>query len=155
MKIPTAIRVTVIAEGAPMLLADILVSCQFYRSGQPFYETQIGLTDPDGRVRITADRIQESFDLDQRLFPMDYKGSLPDCDPMVDVIVLGEDEFRQLRDSIARSSLAKPEARAAMAHARNESIVSAAARVTLDDDKIGDVTVGLPVRAAPTARRSV
>lgn len=110
---------------------DILVALQFFSGGRPYYGTLMGLTDAQGRVERSFQEIESDFLYDQKLFPMDFRVPLAQCDPRIDLQIQGGREFLDHQDSIAVNPLVTPEAHAQYTKARNQHVMSTQIAIAL------------------------
>ena len=143
---PPEIRVTLLEEGQGDGYPGILVSCNFFWHGRYYFGTTVGTTDGSGRTQLKRDQLELDFRENQRLFPMDLKVQLDNCDPLIEVVVRGGAEFSALRDAVERNPLVTPRARAAYAGARNAMVESASSRVVADSGLTLPVEIVLWVR---------
>ena len=123
--------------------ADILVSLYFYSQGHYYYGHLAGPTDGTGRVATTADEIQRSFEQNRRLFMMDLRVPLADCDPRIDIVVDGGMSFAE-RQAEPMPSYVPPNVRILWDRARNA--LYAPAKVTAHPPWEAVVSVQLRVR---------
>jgi hypothetical protein len=96
--LPAAIEVKVLAadEGA-IDAPDILVRLDLLWYGHYYYGVHLGLTDRTGMARISARDIEKQFAENRRLFPMDYKVPLDECDEAARISIVGSKSFLKHR----------------------------------------------------------
>ena len=123
------------------VLADIMVSLQFNVDGRYYFFYSFGLTNGDGGVAANAAEIEQAFEDDQRLFIMDYKVPLKDCDRLGFVVVVGDSEFSRRRETL-RPGWVKPDWVERWRRARNAEFSSETLPVTFDGGSL-DVVITL------------
>src|SRR5689334_9591468 len=102
LTLPTAIEVdTVGADCGP----DLLLVINFELNGRYYYGSLLGLTDHNGRVRISGDELLARYHESQLQFPMDYKVALVDCDSAVTIRLIGGSTFTGQQDAALGSGL--------------------------------------------------
>lgn len=129
-------------------MADILVALDVRLSGRYYYGTVVGLSDALGRAEITRRQLHDQFANDQRLFPMDYKGGLSECDDTICVRILGGNEFREAQEAARLNPVMGPDLRSLWDRARNRRLRTVAVDVELGTAMSGDKTVVVPIVAA-------
>jgi hypothetical protein len=147
-KIPKRFRVQLQRRSANPPLINILVSLQFFLRGKPYYSDRAGLTDEGGMVELARDTLEDDFRYDQNLFPMDFKEPLDACDPVVEAIVRGGDEFAQMHETVEHNRLVVDAARIAYAAARNREVESVRVRMDFVSEPMELVTISVPIRSA-------
>ena len=130
MKLPDILTVAVRQREGP--IAGALVWLTLRIQGRDYYSTNIGLTDAQGRVAITGSALEDMFRQDQRVFPMDYKVALQNCDNEVAIGVDGGHAFSENQGAALRSALTSPEAKRLWSLARNAQLRSAKTLVVVD-----------------------
>jgi hypothetical protein len=96
--LPNRITVELTAPSPDVDLEGILVFVGFRVRGDYYFGSLLGLTDKRGCVTRGRAEIAEDFALEQREFPMDYKVPLTECDPELEVEVLGGHRFATQRE---------------------------------------------------------
>jgi len=129
---------------------DALVALHLRMHDRYYYGTLLGLTAGDGSVRLTRDALEQDFGEDRRLFPMDYRVPLAECDPVAEVRVDGGAEFARRRAAIDNTTLISPAAAALWRAALNERLQPAVAEIRLDAPNVsGTVRAAVIVRPEP------
>ena len=157
LELPAAVEVELVPEqGADV--AGLLVAIDVHHAGRYYYGTLVGLSDDAGRVRLERGALERDFAADQRLFLMDYRVPLEQCDVEAAVRVDGGQDFTERRAS-AVSPLTVPAVALLWRVAANERIAPAHAVIRLDrPDWDGVVRVRLPIRpidAGPALRSAI
>jgi len=146
--LPETIEAEIVsAHGDP--LVGILVALDLRYAGRAYYATHLGLTDSTGRARIDREALTQAFAEDQRLFPMDFRIPLSECDANATLRIEGGPQFRQRRAAAIASSLIAPDAAAAWRAATNDKVHGIEATVRLDNADLDGV-----VRARLTLQRA-
>lgn len=117
LALPDRVEVQVLVEDGRSP-ADILVSLYFYSQGHYYYGHLAGSTDAQGRAATTADEIRRRFEESRRLFMMDLRVPLADCDPRIDVVIDGGVNFAE-RQAEPLPSYVPPDVRMLWDRARN------------------------------------
>lgn len=141
------VQLTSVDPVAPRM-AEILVALDIRLSGQYYYGTVVGLSDALGRAEITRRQLHDQFTHDQRLFPMDYKVGLSQCDDMVGIRILGGTEFRDAQRAASLSASIPPGLQSLWNRAGNRGVRSVVVDVELGAAVGDDKTVVVPVVAA-------
>jgi hypothetical protein len=127
---------------------DLLVALDLLVEGRYYYGCVVGLTDGAGRAVVSRPEVEAQFALDQRTFPMDYRVSLEQCDPVATVRVTGGKEFAEQHAKGGASGLVAPATAARWRRARNAAFRSASAPVQLVGGSRAAVTLTLDVQGA-------
>jgi hypothetical protein len=130
----------------------ILVSLQFYYRGQAYYATILGLTDAHGTAERTFEALERDFRYDQKLFPMDFRVPLGDCDRHIEVQVEGDGDFVKRLNSVASNPFVTPDVRGLYENAQNEQVKSTRKSVDLPGISPDLLVIDLPVAAANQGR---
>jgi hypothetical protein len=129
MKIPETTSVRVSLEPPKRTpLPGILVWFRLFLQRQPYFDGLVGLTDSGGVASVSASELVAQFAESQRLFPMDYKVSLDECDDEIEVGIDGNRDFAKARVAALKSGLVGTNATHAWSAAQNELVESATAR---------------------------
>src|SRR5262245_39073954 len=86
-------------------LDSLLIGLVRRTHNRDYYSTLLGLTDGQGMLRMARGVMEEQYKEDQRLFPMDYKLRLDECDPVAIVSLAGGTEFTESRAKALKSPL--------------------------------------------------
>lgn len=141
MKLPHAIEVNVsLAEGEPGV--DLLVALDIHHAGRYYFGTLLGLTDRAGGVRADQATVVESFTENQRLFPMDYRVPLSDCDALAVLRIEGGKEFTERQASAVDSLFVTPATKALWRTAKNAGIQSSEIPLRLDETDRNGIAKG-------------
>jgi len=133
-------------------MKDVLTSVQLYWRGHPYYGDLMGLTDADGLVQITRERLEADFLRDQQLFPMDYREPLDLCDPVLEIKVRGGDEFSNAKVNVETNPLVDADVRDAYARAANQRIASSHVRIDLLDARSDQMAIDMHLNAVGDSR---
>jgi hypothetical protein len=150
--LPRAIVVQVVAEGEATP-GDLLVGLSLRYQGRDYFNTLVGLTGTDGAAELLGATLLADFRDSQRLFPMDYRVPLAECDPTAGIAVLGGDAFLRQRAAGQGIGYIPPAVHAQWARARNATVASTRIDLALDQpDAAGVVRGVLTVTPAPRAQ---
>jgi hypothetical protein len=148
LRLPRVVEVTAFtSDGEPV--EGLLVSVATLRGGGHYYGDVIGLTDSLGEARLTRAQLLRHFEEDHRIFPMDYKVPLADCDPALEIFVRGGAEFRELKHASETNTLADQTVRALYSRARNELFETSRERLDLTGIPPDTARVRISVNRAP------
>jgi hypothetical protein len=140
------IEVEVVAENG-IAVASVRVALELLHDGRHYYGAEVGLTDLTGCTRLERAALERMFAEDRRLFPMDYRVPLEQCDAEAAVRVDGGADFAARRATALASSLISRDAARMWQLAANESVRPARAAVRLDlPNKDGIVHARLTIR---------
>jgi len=96
--LPAAIEVKVLTDdGSDIDGQEILVHLDLLWHGEYYCGVHMGLTDQAGTARISAGEIERQFDENRRLFPMDFKVPLDECDEVARIGIMGSRAFLKHR----------------------------------------------------------
>jgi hypothetical protein len=127
---------------------SLLIGLVLRHHSRDYYATLLGLTDDQGNLRVARNALEDQFREDQRLFPMDYKVMLDECDAVAIVGLAGGRDFAGRRANALKSPFLTPSARSWWATAQNEGVAADEAAVTLSGDaatvELTARRVGLP-----------
>ena len=136
MRLPGEFVVRVRPGTRPDIRLDsLLVGLVLRHNHRDYYATLLGLTDRQGILRVSGSEIEQQYHQDQHLFPMDYKLTLEQCDPVATVGLAGGREFEERRANALRSALLATECRSWWEEARNEELAADETAVTLDGSR--------------------
>ena len=131
LALPDILRVRVTCPTDPAVPLDrLLIFLDCHIAERYYFGCLVGLTDAEGRAQITSAGVYEHFTLDQRMFPMDYRVPLEDCDSSIRVHLVGGTDFKAQRAQLG-SGPVTPEAVGLWLRARNDIFSSATAGVDL------------------------
>jgi hypothetical protein len=145
LKLPHAIVVQV--EGSRAPISKLLIAVHFLHRAEYYFGGVVGLTDANGEVVFLREAIEQAFAANQRLFPMDYRIPLVDCDSMVRVVILGGEEFLAAQKTALASPLTAATAKDLWREADNSPIRSL--RESVDLNKADPDRVVIKVTASP------
>jgi hypothetical protein len=146
MELPRTIQVQLICDApgfAP--LSDVLVALDILSLERYYYGTVLGLTDAAGHLRVERSSLERDFVENQRLFPMDYRVSLAQCDHQIAVRVLGGQEFERAQTAAETNALMSDNVRLAWRRARNTALASTSVRIDLREHSRDEILVELPI----------
>ena len=119
-------------EGRPFAAPDVLIAVNVLLAGRYYYGNLVGLTGPSGLAEITRDELDLRFAADRVAYPMDYKVELTAADPLLEVILLSDQEMADARDALTGSGAVSADIRACYDKARNASFAPASTRFWAD-----------------------
>ena len=133
MHLPDEVAVRVKRATHPDVRLDsLLIGLVLRHHNRDYYATLLGLTNGQGILRVTGGLLEEQYNEDQRLFPMDYKLRLDECNAVAIVSLAGGRDFSERRANALKSPVLAPSARAWWAEAQNDGLAADEAAVTLD-----------------------
>ena len=149
--LPAEMRFRLKSKGSVRSLAGLLVSINTYSDGRYYFGGARTLTSQAGTAVLSRSEVEEVFQASRELFPMDYRVPLDACDPLIEIIVLGGDEFIKARAAAISSPLVLTKWKDLWTLARNESVRTARKMVPVPPVEDGqdilaiDVEVGTPI----------
>jgi hypothetical protein len=106
-------------NGGRVELAGVVLTIKFFLHGTYRFGFRSNPTDPSGQVVITYDFLEEARLRNLKIQPHDYRTTLEECDPFVEISVptqlelsnaaeiletMGQGQFRELSDTWRRAS---------------------------------------------------
>jgi hypothetical protein len=153
LTLPKSIAVQLV-DGAGVRLEepDVMVHIHIFVAGQYYFGSILGLTDERGLASIRSAELEEHFEEDRQLFPMDYKVPLRECDSAIEIIVRGAKEAAMLRDANGASPFMSSNSKELLERARNREFLSTSLHVDVKT-RIGDrMIVALPASRIESLR---
>lgn len=108
---------------ADVPVEKLLVGLTLRRGERDYFSTLAGLTDSEGRIAIRWADIESDYRANQRLFPMDYRLELGECDGLL-IDLGGGSDFETQRASALAAPVLSDEARQHWSAARNTGVAS-------------------------------
>lgn len=144
MKPGQSIHIQLLDEtGAPLPAENIIVHIEFFTNGNYRYGFEAGRTDKKGRLVVSYDELEHRRLSLSSEFLMDYNTKLDECDPIIKIVILSEEELRSRQRKVLRFYGTEPDwAKAWPSNARikaESKTVDLANQVT---------TVDIPARGA-------
>lgn len=124
----------------------VLIGINILSNGQYYFGNLIGLTNNAGVAGIEGVELELRFLDDRSRYPMDYKIDLPDCDELIELMVLEAGDIRRASEAMEEGEVLAPIVRSQYAAARNSNFVPSLIRV------IGDSQHGTPLKVYLTTR---
>jgi hypothetical protein len=121
----------------------LLIGLTVRHHGRSYYNTLLGLSDPDGVLVVDGASLAADHLAAQHLFPMDYRLPPADWDEHAIVSLADGRDFEARRRCALESPMLSPAARELWSAARNTGLAAATGPVALDGRS---ATVALPVR---------
>jgi hypothetical protein len=136
MKPPQVIEVQLVdRSGRAIQLKDVSVSVDFFLHGAHRYGFRFGPTDEGGHIRVSYDDVERRRQMNLHAQPWDYKTTLDETDPKVQVSVPPQDELRKAAKIATSFNLGTlPPDAAFWLRANNDRITCQPADATLNDD---------------------
>jgi hypothetical protein len=137
LNLPAAFAIEL--KGEPTDIDRILVAGELFHTGRYYFGGILALTDAAGHVTFSRDSIVGAFEENQRLFPMDFRVPIEECDSTVWFVLPGKDEFAVARRNALVSSMASTATKEMWRSAGNERIKPVRMPVTLSNPKANEV----------------
>lgn len=133
LRLPTSISVRLLDQsGLPLHERDVLIAINILQRGAYYYGNLVGLTDPSGVATVRGDEIDARYRSDCKVFPMDYRLELIECDSMIEVVILSPKEINDALVALDAVAIAEPQLRAQYLRARNREFDPALLRLEGD-----------------------
>jgi hypothetical protein len=146
MDLPAAIQIRLVSDAVGIAeLSEVLVALDVLHQGRYYFGAVLGLTDTAGRLHIERSDIEQSFTENQRLFPMDYRVSLAQCDAQIAVRVLGGLDFAEAQTAAEENAFMPAEVRDLWRRARNRRLANTQVQLDLREQPPDVASVVLPV----------
>src|ERR1043166_3024677 len=128
--------------GQAIQLKDVSISLDFFLRGAHRYGFRFGPTDERGHIRVSYDDVEQRRQRSLHAQPWDYKTTLDETDPKVNISVPSQDELQKAAKIATSFNLGTlPPDAAFWLRANNRQIMCQPVNIRLHDD--GNIVVKL------------
>lgn len=97
------------SQGASLKMPGICVAMKLKSGSKNPYIIMFPFTDDNGVTTMLRSEVSEQIASTNNYFPMDYKGSIDKCEPIVEFSLFDNRQYRSALDKIRKSPLSKYE----------------------------------------------